>query len=139
MTIYEIYSKRNDCSFQFKYGVKGILIGFDITEERELDGEALAGILNIGLTEKKFLYYTKNKSIPVVKILQDISFDNFWNTYNYKEGGSKKKAEAAFLKLSEKDKSAALNYIQKYKRIKAKEGTALAYATTYINGQLWNN
>lgn len=139
MSKYEFNSVKFNCAFQVKYSHKGNMVGFEVLNDDGLPIENLVHVLDKCLSEAAFLEFTKSRKIPVTKIMEDISFENFWNTYNYKEGGSKKKAEAIFLKLSDKDKSAAINYIAKYKRIKAKEGTPMAYATTYLNGQLWNN
>lgn len=139
MTKYEFYSTIFECTFQVKYNNGGVMVGFEMFKDDAIVMEKLALILTKCLNEKPFLEYMKEKKIPVTRIIDDISFDAFWNAYNYKEGGSKKKAEAAYNKLSDADKSAAINYIPKYRRIKAKETTALAYATTYLNGQLWNN
>lgn len=115
------------------------MVGFEVMKDDGVVLDKLVLILDKCLNEKRFLDYMKEKKIPVTKIVEDISFEAFWQAYNYKEGGSKKKAEASYNKLSEADRSAAITYIPRYRRIKSHEGTALAYATTYLNGQLWNN
>lgn len=139
MTTYEFHSEKYNCNIQVIYSGKKILIGFQILNEDGVNVEELAKLLSSLLHEDAFLKVAKSKNIKVVKLATDLSFQKFWNDYGYKEGGSKKKAEAIWEKLSEKDKSAALSYIARYKQVKQVQGTAMAYATTYLNGQPWNN
>lgn len=77
-------------------------------------------------------YCAKNK-IEVAEVLPDISFTAFWNKYDYKDGGSKKMAEKLWTKLSDGERTKAMNYIVRYKQHCANKMVAQAYATTYLN------
>lgn len=67
-----------------------------------------------------------------------ITFEQFWDKYNYKALSSKKKSMEKWKKMNEGDRQRAFNYIQKYKS-NINYGTAPKYAETYLNAELWNN
>jgi hypothetical protein len=96
-------------------------------------------LLNLPSTEEAFLHICKKHKLKYTIMPTDLSFNNFWNTYAYKEGGSKMKAEASWNKLSDQDKLAALNFIKQYNTILIKQNVAKAHATTYLNQRRWDN
>lgn len=67
-----------------------------------------------------------------------VTFEMFWDKYNYKALSSKKKAMEKWKKMNDGDRQRAYNYIQKYKS-NLNYGTACKYAETYLNAELWNN
>jgi hypothetical protein len=67
------------------------------------------------------------KEIPI-----DLSFNRFWNDYNYKIG-KKKMAENIWKKMSYNEKIKALSYIPKYINHIKNKNYDQAYPTTYLN------
>ena len=79
------------------------------------------------------------KSAEFIEIIEgSVTFEMFWDKYNYKALSSKKKARDKWLKLNESDRQKAYNYINKYKS-NINYGTAPKYAETYLNHEQWNN
>jgi hypothetical protein len=79
------------------------------------------------------------KSAEFIEIIEgSVTFEMFWDKYNYKALSSKKKARDKWLKLNESDRQKAFNYINKYKS-NINYGTAPKYAETYLNHEQWNN
>lgn len=68
---------------------------------------------------------------------EELTFDTFWNAYGYKK--SKPQALKAWNKLSDKDKKAAMDAIEPYKRDCAINGRNMKYPATYLNGQTWED
>jgi hypothetical protein len=60
----------------------------------------------------------------------DITFDTFWNNYDYKRG--KVSAQSQWNKLSDEAKHKAIQYIPKYKFSMKTKGQELLYAERYI-------
>ncbi|MAX81731.1 MAG: hypothetical protein CL843_16335 [Crocinitomicaceae bacterium] len=124
-------------SIHFKYNAEGFLIEF---------------IIEADLTEKQLLYFYKNmpkliedlmvfkKDVKgqVKEIEPDLSFDNFWNTYDYKYG-NKRRAIKLWEKLSQANKIAALAWITKYENNLRKSGHGKMYPETYLNQMRWEN
>lgn len=79
----------------------------------------------------------KVKNSNIVELMQDISFDQFWNKYDEKLRSSKKKSMVKWNKLSQADRNKAFYFISTYNR---NRGSAdKKYAETYLNAELWNN
>lgn len=76
----------------------------------------------------------KRTTITQVKI--DLSFEAFWDAYNYKEG-VKKDAIAMWNRMSERERIAAIEYIRIYDGILAQRGIAKAYPTKYLSKKYW--
>lgn len=72
------------------------------------------------------------------EILEDITFDRFWNRYDEKIRSSKKKALQKWNRLSQLDRNKAFYFIGKYE-MSIPNGVAKKYAETYLNSELWNN
>jgi hypothetical protein len=69
-----------------------------------------------------------------------VSFEDFWNIYPRKEG--KKKAEAAWKKVSEENRAKILKDIPRRKETeqwKKEGGSFIPHAATYLNGERWND
>jgi hypothetical protein len=61
----------------------------------------------------------------------DITFENFWETYNYKRG--KIKAKEVWNKLSDDAKFKAISYIHKYKYEMKLKGYDMLYPERYLS------
>ena len=80
----------------------------------------------------------KVASATFTEVLEEITFEMFWNRYNEKVRSSKKKAMITWKRLSRADQVKAFNHIRKYEQNIA-PGVAKKYAETYLNAELWNN
>ena len=67
----------------------------------------------------------------------ELSFDNFWEAYNYKKG--KKNALSAWNRLSKKDRQAALDGITPYMNDCKVCDRSVRHPATYLNGRTWED
>lgn len=74
----------------------------------------------------------------LTEIVQDITFDMFWNKYDEKDRSSKKRTLSKWNKMSKTQQVKAYFYIPKYFN-SIPSGVAKKYAETYLNAELWNN
>jgi hypothetical protein len=73
-----------------------------------------------------------------LEIIQEITFDLFWDRYDDKVNSSRKRSLIKWNKMSKNEQRKAFNYIQKY-FMSIPFGTRKKYAETYLNAELWNN
>jgi hypothetical protein len=78
----------------------------------------------------------KEKFIKVEEQI-DLSFENAWAKYNYKQG--KVKAKEAWAKLKDEDKIKALKFIPAYDRSLMGTGTAKLYFERYCKYKRWED
>lgn len=67
--------------------------------------------------------------------INNSSFEQFWNAYPRKE--NKRRAETAFKNLTKKDQNLAIK--DSRERYKHTDKKFIPHATTYINGERWND
>lgn len=72
------------------------------------------------------------------EILEDVTFDKFWDRYNEKIRSSKKKTLQKWNRLSQLNRNKAYYFISKYE-MSIPNGVPKKYAETYLNSELWNN
>lgn len=85
---------------------------------------------------KKFL---EKRGIKVSEIMPDLSFDNFYNTYNYKKG-KKSSVQRTWESMEDTEQAKALAYIKKYNFYLAQHpNVQKKYPQSYLNAQEWNN
>lgn len=89
---------------------------------------------NIELMEQ----WTKLKSIVTIElVLEDYSFETFWEKYNHKQ--KKEKAEPLFGKLSLVDKIKCFANLPSYDAYLIKTGVNKALLVTWINQKRYND
>ncbi|MDW8420128.1 MAG: hypothetical protein RML37_12025 [Chitinophagales bacterium] len=71
------------------------------------------------------------------EVTDEVTFEAFYNAYGYKEG--RKKAEAAWNRLSKAEQWKAYRYIPRIKAKKQLSGEALPYPATYLNQKRWED
>ncbi|HLO92447.1 MAG TPA: hypothetical protein VK172_14880 [Lentimicrobium sp.] len=76
-------------------------------------------------------------SSGVIKEITDLSFEAFWNKYEYKV--DKQQAEHFWSKMSREDKLAALAGITKYKYRCKLKNTAMIYPVRYLRNRRWED
>lgn len=80
-----------------------------------------------------------NPKITINAILEDLSFDHFWETYGYKIG-KKSRCEKLWQQYSDQEKSKCLLSIPRYKYWLANQkGIAQAYPETYLSQKRYEN
>lgn len=136
-----MHSQKYDCDYQFKYDSNGRIMGFEILGEvNKFSSEHTSKLFqNVPDTVGDLKQYARKINMPLIEVKQDLSFEVFWNQYNYKEGGSKKKTEAVWNRMSEKDKTMAINHLPRYERHLILTNVSKAYAITYLNQKRWEN
>ena len=67
----------------------------------------------------------------------NVSFDDFWKRYNYKEG--KKDSERAWSRMSESSRQLAYGYVDRYKAACQRDHKHLMYPASYLRAERWND
>lgn len=137
MKTYQIHSAVFNATLEFKYAENGVLTAFKINTEDVNAVQVENFVAKMMVEEQGFLALCKRLKIQVTEVLADLSFTAFWDKYNYKDGGSKKKAELLWNKLPEGERTQALQHITRYEQHLARQNIAKAYATTYLNNAYW--
>lgn len=78
-----------------------------------------------------------SKKVTVTEVIEEITFDMFWNMYNDKERSSKKRSQEKWNKLNSGNQAKAYHHILKYFRTKG--NAEKKYCETYLAAELWNN
>lgn len=83
--------------------------------------------------------WRKIENVQVTEVLEDISFEAFWERYNHKFG-NKKRAQTLYSCLKEDEKIGAINGINRYDAfLKMNIGVAKAFPETYLHQKRWQN
>jgi hypothetical protein len=80
----------------------------------------------------------KTEHSHIKEVPLDLSFENFWRTYNFKFG-NKLRAEKIWNMLPLQEQVCAFEFIKRYDGQLAISRTAKAYPETYLSQQRWNN
>lgn len=122
----------------FEYNLKGFLKVVKIGEVRGMSKSIFDWLwANLPTSTQMMEEYKKTAgNFKISEVPVDLSFERFWSEYNNKVG-KKKMTENAWNKLSQKDKIAALLYIEKLRRTKRQDGTQMPYPSTYLNQKYW--
>ncbi len=139
-TTYILKSKMTSNVWEFQYDLNGILKEFKI-----IDGELTEEQKNYLFHPKRFPYTEDiikiwQKSVKKVEVIigkPDLSFDTFWNLYNYKV--SKKNAQTQWKKLSELDKLNAIKNIKAYDGFLKRNNTAKVYPERYLKNRRFDD
>lgn len=87
--------------------------------------------------EELISVYRSSGVFKVTKVIDEITFDDFYAEYGNKVG--KQKALKAWNRLPRSEQLKAYAYIGRYKYHVATTGIAQAYPATYLNQQRWND
>lgn len=132
MTKYTLISKKYpDVKAEVTYRDEGSLYG--VVFISDMDGVQKSWLLtHVPKLESELQYL--QKYFTVEQIIGDLSFDAFWDKYNYKVG-NKKRAEKLWNALSEADRIQALKVIASYDNwLKRKNYIQeKCYPETYLN------
>jgi len=78
-----------------------------------------------------------SKKVTVTEVIENITFQMFWDRYDDKERSSKKRSQTAFNRLNQGNQAKAYHHILKYFRTKG--NAEKKYCETYLSAELWNN
>lgn len=122
----------------FEYNLKGFLKAVKVGEVKGMSKSIFDWLwANLPTSTQMMEEYKKTAgNFKISEVPVDLSFERFWSEYNNKVG-KKKMTENAWNKLSQKDKIAALLYIEKLRRTKRQDGTQMPYPSTYLNQKYW--
>ena len=81
----------------------------------------------------------KNPKIQIVEIQDEITFEQFWEAYNYKVG-NKKRVMRRWQAMPLPERAKAIQHIRKYNFYLAHHpNIERKYPETYLNAEEWNN
>jgi hypothetical protein len=137
MRKFVVISHKYDCEITFTYSSNGILLGFEVN--KALGPEDLQGIVATAFYYLKDLekaYSTPKLKGKLVELVQLLSFDDFWNKYDYIP--DKKRAKDIWVKLPPHEQRRAFDYIENYNNELRRSGMAKMYAKTYLKNKVWD-
>jgi hypothetical protein len=136
MKTYQYFSVGFGCNVQVTYK-DGIIYTVEL-EDSTLDVNSIEADNEkcwFFIYEKGFLSATKGKT-KVTEINREVTFDMFWDKYDYKISG-KEEAKRAWKKLSKLDQLLAFDYIKQYEGQLKLNPVSKLYASTYLNAKRW--
>ena len=134
-TTYTITAKTTG-TITFKFDLNGNLTHCNYVGEPFKEKQKKWFYPRLPLHESGMKMWQCIKEFTVVKGLPDISFDNFWTTYDLKT--KKTKAEELFNKLNDDDKFNAIAGIKKYNNwLRKQNGIAKQLPDTYLRQKRW--
>jgi hypothetical protein len=122
----------------------GLLVRFDASDG--VDSQQVKWLHdNLPLKHDDFTAFkakiegNKNRKAKIVEVGKDLSFEAFWETFNYKKG-RKESCKRTWDAMSQADKVLAMDYIKVYKRfLGARPNQDSVYPQTFLNTAEWNN
>ncbi|MFY8187530.1 MAG: hypothetical protein ACOVLC_06165 [Flavobacterium sp.] len=136
LTTYKVTFKETSDHWLFQYRSDGVIYSFT-----NIKGNRI-----LNLFEKMQFPQTKSmieewvnykKTVLIELVLEDYSFDAFWEKYNLKV--KKEPAQKAFEKLSLVDKIKCFNKLKDYDAHLIKTGVSKAHLVTWINQKRFND
>lgn len=124
-----------------------VTYGFDDTTDRlvmvDMSSVPLSAELwnciwsNLPATSKA-MGKVKGRTGVITELVEEITFDMFWQRYDDKARSSKVKTQRAWDKMPKREQVKAYQFIPRYFE-SIPPGVCKKYATTYLSDQLWNN
>ncbi len=136
LTTYKVTFKETADEWLFQYRPDGIIYSFTNIKGIRI----LKLFVNYQFTQSKDMIeqWTKYKNTVTIELmLEDYSFDSFWEKYNLKV--KKEPSQKAFEKLSLVDKIKCFAKLKDYDAHLTKTGVAKAHMVTWINQKRYND
>jgi hypothetical protein len=130
---YLITSYRSAAQVILGYDAQGLLIEVQVKDMPEDEGTRTWPFRNAPLREADVA--TVFRSAHLKSTVLNVTFEEFWVKYNYKEG--KKDAEKAWIRLSEADRQLAYAYIDSYKGACQRDRKHMQYPASYLRAERW--
>jgi hypothetical protein len=128
-------SKLFEGSLRFRYNVDGTLEQFEC--KAELTPQQVNFFTNNFPFRLEFLKLIEEKAQGKMVEITYLSFENFWEAYDYKV--DKIKAQKYWEKMSKVDKALALTGIYKYRNRSIIKGISLVYPERYLKYKRWED
>ena len=122
---------------QLAYDEQGRLILLDMRDAVLSDPQVKYFQMHTPLAEGDLLAWAKKSKITADMVVEDLTFDKFYESYPVKE--ARKKAEQVWKKLPDAERMKAYKYLPTLHRKKAITGQHYPHPTTYLNQQRWND
>lgn len=130
---YQYYSKKFDSLVTVSY-FNGFIKSFEIEAINE--NKEYSEMTQIPTLETTFLKGATDFNMNVKKVDREITFEMFWDKYDYKASG-KKEAQTAWNKLNKRDQQGAYDWITPYFSQIKLENKPKLHASSYLNKQRW--
>ena len=139
MKQYQLTSDSIEGWVDFFFDDLGFLVKFDTTNAKLSEDQQIFILKKIPreLDEVKQVI-GKSPSARLTEIVDEVTFEMFWNRYDDKVTSSRKKALLKWNKMNKTDQLKAYRYMQTYFN-NMPGGTRKKYAEMYLNAELWNN
>lgn len=128
---YKYWSKGYGCDVTLGYD-DGLLLSV-VIDTPAVTGVAKSHFYN---TESDFLQCCKQYQIPFKNVERVVTFDMFWERYNYKTSG-RIPALKAWEKLTVDEQIAAYDYIPAYETHLKMSRTAKKYGSSFLNSKIY--
>lgn len=123
------------------YSENDLLVFFDLSKAQLTEAQHATFIkfFPLTLTKLKELIASDKENRRIVEVVNEITFETFWETYDHKALSHKKKSVAIWNKLSMAERIKAYQHLNKYFYQIKVNNTPKMYANTYLNSEIWNN
>lgn len=129
---YLITGTKSSMQLTVGYDGRGLLCEVQITEAT--DEKAVEWtVRNVPILEDQVQHVFKAAHLKIT-VLQ-VTFDDFWRKYAYKE--DKLDAQRAWAALNDADRQLAFNYVDRYKADCTNNRKHLQYPATYLRHKRW--
>ncbi|MBL7902919.1 MAG: hypothetical protein JNK73_13060 [Bacteroidia bacterium] len=129
--IFQYYSSGMQSNIKLSYN-DGFLCAVEIDEPKEIKEDKAHFIVR----EEFFLKLCKHHNIAVTEVEREVSFEMFWERYNYKASG-RIPALKAWEKLTKAEQISAYDYIPAYLGHLKMSKTAPKYGSSYLNSKIY--
>lgn len=133
---YEVYSAKTGVSFQVSY-VDCLLHGFEMLscEDGDLQIKTIVYVVERCQSIQDLKQQAKAHRWQLSQITGVVSFEEFWEAYNYKVG--KKEAKDKWNKLKSNEQRRAYDFIGKYNNEVKTTELGKKYPKTYLHTKIW--
>lgn len=133
-TTYIVTGKKTG-QITFKFDLNGDLILFKYVGEPLSDNQRKWLYPRIPINENMMKSWYAIKNFTVAKGDPDLSFENFWNTYD--EKSKKIVTQKLWTKMSDGDKFNAIAFVKRFNNHLRLKGTAKPLPDTYLRQKRW--
>ena len=142
-TVYTLTSPKFAGEVVFKFDESGMMTGFD-TAGAKLEAHQMRWLLydlprTLPELQRKMSTSRFAKLLKRTDYKENVTFEEFWDRYDYKALSSKVKTKKLWDKMKQPDRDRAYNFVPRYDRMIAQKNIEKKYATTYLNDRLWEN
>jgi len=140
MSKYLIEFTRSAASALLEYNESGYLVKYELTPGsfEKAQFEYFAERFPSKEEHIQIWLNWKVANVKIRKVQEDLSFENFYNTYAHKVS-KKSRAEAIWSKMPDTERAKAIKFIQVYDVRLRSSGVNKKYPETYLNTMEWNN